>query len=272
MPARKRREVFCSCAECCRTAGHSKGVAFSSTIEKTAHLARAKLERDASNSSARTPSMEIQVSEEDIDVVGARVFVSTLLDPGPDPNSQPPRLWTSRDEFQHNIRSAHEFPTSHLGVSVNDIIDGFNRMSLLPIQDPSSSSSRQTPSTCSPQPSPPPPLPNGPLQKKDRHPKSQHALRALKNMTLRLSAAKAKLLTPTHDVLCEVESDITAIHRALEKITRRTDAVDSQKQNVAQIVDGLLSQVTELRVAIPDTRRNPVVYDCSKYCPNFCRQ
>jgi hypothetical protein len=277
MPARKNAPVFCTCAACCRYSGHSKGVAFSSTIERTAHLARVNLERDTINSSAHT-----QPAEEDIQAASADVFVSTLLDNGPNLDSQPSKLWTSRNEFQQSI-STHRLPDAS-ALAIDDLINSVSQLTLShDVQDPSLSarsatSSRvqdpPTSSECSTicqslMPSTPPLSPLPSLEKRSCHRNSQRAITLLKNMDLRLSGVKKKLLAPSHVILCEAESEMVAVREALEKVTRRAAPVDHQKQAVIQTLETLQTRITELRNAIPDTRRNPVEFDSSKGSHKF---
>jgi hypothetical protein len=296
MPARKKAPIFCACAACCRYSGHSKGVAFPSMIERTAHLARVNLERDAMDTTAPTQPTEIRVTEEDIHAAGAEVFVSTFLDNGPNLDNQPPRLWTSRNEFQQHIISTDSPPDASSSISINDIIDGVSRLTLSPgvqdlpsstaqshisspthfssssVHNPPISSSECSTITQSRLPSPThflTPSSQRSLEKRSCHRKSQQAVQLLKNMSQRLSAVQQKLLTPSHEILCEAELDMVAVRKALEKVTRRTESVDSQKHAVLQTLDGLHAQVTELRNVIPDTRHNPVEFDSSKGCDKF---
>jgi len=49
--------------------------------------------------------MEQLTSHNAIDALGAHVFTLTLTDEGPDLSSHASKLWTSREDFQHNANS-----------------------------------------------------------------------------------------------------------------------------------------------------------------------
>jgi hypothetical protein len=271
MPARKRAPVFCTCTACRHYSGHSEGVAFPSKIERTAHLARLKLEREATNGS--DASAYTQLTEEDIQAAGAEVFVSTLLDDGPNVGSQ-----TSSDESS-STRRLPDAPCH--AISIGDIIDGVSRLALPHgIQDPSSSSkhptispsARDSPgsSECSSTAQSPIPStshlpPPSPLEK-NYHRKGRQPLQSLTDMKIRLSTVQEKPTMPSHDILCEAESDTTAVRQALEnlQVPHRTHSVDSQEQSVFETLEILQTRITELRNAIPDTRCSPVEFDSSK--------
>ena len=284
MPSRKAALVFCNCTECCHISHHPKGRPFSSAIEKTAHLARMHLEREP-----RSHQTEPQVAQEDIGDIGARVFATTVLDDGPDLECQPSKLWTSREEFQQNSADVQYHSYAQSALPLDDIIAGVSRLSLesvasgppdllsCNVDDLTTGSSglclehvpHSLPSTNSDHTpfqgftsEPAQPLP--PLSKKDRHRKTQQAITLLKNMRIRVLAALEKLSTPSHETLCEVESEVVTIRQALEKITRQADSVDELKKEVLKAVEDLRSRATRLRMIMPDLRCNPIEFDSSK--------
>lgn len=249
---------------------------FSSAIEKNAHLARVQLERHANHALVPAQSEDPQLTQDDIDAAAARVFTTTLLDISPDPNLVPTlsiedlvdsigRLNLSNGSQHMPAASIPPEPSSSSPLC--DIVDGVSRLALTSptnFPEPLNGHNSATPLPYNPQPSSPI-LPQRSSPKRDRHRKSQQAMNLLKTMELRLSVAREKLAMPSHEILCQVESEITAIRQALDKILRRTESVDTRKQLVFEMLRGLNTRVTELRNAIPDTRRSPIIHDSSHH-------
>jgi hypothetical protein len=240
MPARQGQAVYCTCPSCVDSAGSSLGKRFTSSLKKNVHLARVKLEN------------ERIASQDDIDSQAARVFISTVIDEGPDTHH-------SLDHGDVDFTST---------IPVPDILECVDRINLATITQHNRPSEQPTHSNSPAQPLPQPlPSPCQKMPKPNR--RVTRDLQHLSNIQERLSAADAKLSTPTHDHLCRVESEIAKIHNALSMINNRSDTVATGKQDVVIALETLNDRVTELRVTIPDTRGGPVKYNSSKF--NFLR-
>jgi Chromo (CHRromatin Organisation MOdifier) domain/Transposase family tnp2 len=237
MPAR-RRQVYCDCAHCVRGSGSPRGQLFESAIAKNAHLARLRVENES-------------ISQEEIDSQAARLFVSTVIDEGP-------------DTYHSLDRNDVDFTST---IPVPDILGCVNRLSLTTNGQNNQPSKQPARSDSSAQPTPRhlPSISNQPCQQKPKPNRLvTRNLQLLTNIQARISAADARLSAPTHDRLCKIESEIAELHSALSKINTRSDSVTSCKQEVAKGLETLNDRVTELRTTIVDTRSNPVKYDSSK--------
>jgi hypothetical protein len=104
--------------------------------------------------------------------------------------------------------------------------------------------------------------------KRDCDHKSEKVVRYLQNMRRRIFSAKEKLSAPSHETLCEVETEVATIRLALGKITRRSDTLDKDKEAVFEELERLQARLIEWRLAIPDTQQGPIVFDASKFSHN----
>ena len=68
-----------------------------------------------------------QVTPSDaVDSLGAHLFALTLTNNGPDLNSQANKLWTSWEDFQHNVNA--QVPSDVVVLSFNDIATSFTHL------------------------------------------------------------------------------------------------------------------------------------------------
>jgi hypothetical protein len=228
------------CAYCVESMGSPRGQLFASSSAKNAHLARLRLEK------------EQIVSQEDIESQATCVFLSTVIDEGPD-------TYHSLDHNDVDFTST---------IPVPDILGCVNRLGLTVKAQHNQPSEQPTYSDSSTQP-PPQPLPslsNQPCQKKNKP--NCHVTRNLQLLTsiqACISATDARLSTPTHDHLCEIESEVAELQIALSKIKHCSDAVTSCKQDIVKALETLNDRVTELRITIADTRSGPVKYNSRKF-------
>ena len=248
MPSRKSAPIFCTCVTCVRTTGHSNGIQFSSAHARSAHLARAQLERRADSEAAR----------DELDAITAQMFTTLVLDDGPDLAHRPSKLWTSREEFQREWDATHDLPDPPRLPDVNDIIEGFNRLNVgasAPHDIAGADLQGRTQK----------------VRKRETHWRTQQTLSALANMKTRIQRSKEKLLRPSDDALCEVESEIETIHLALSKVTRHTTSIHGEKETVLKLLEGLDSRVAEQRQSIPHSWQKPMVFNSGKTPPCGCQ-
>ena len=216
-----RRPVFCQCTHCRKQAStqNQKGVLFPSSAERSAHLAGQNVRRnlDASQSSdnpiARPSHLQqdptpLSSSLSNADSLSAEVFVSTLLDPGPDIENQPFRHWTSQDDFQHsrNVGPGETHNTA-LDSSIDDIIQSVNRLSFTDdhlanrpsVENGVLASVHRTRSVKSmPDPRRSPSLPRRSQPRRERNKANDRCLKSLDRLLDCIKIARSKLLTPSH--------------------------------------------------------------------------
>jgi hypothetical protein len=108
MPSRNA-EFLCVCPSCAAAGGNDPagkplGRIFSLS-QKHAHLARIKAERDA---------IKAQTAQVQDTAIPDRIFALTFMDEGPNMETQPDKLWTSRLEYQENTTTQPVFPEAAL--------------------------------------------------------------------------------------------------------------------------------------------------------------
>lgn len=252
---RRSRPVYCTCAQCCKAAVSSIGLLFPNSINRSAHLARLK--------SQDSPQNEID----------SEVFLDTFANVGPLQGGFS-KLWTSRDAFQQVITESslpadqqvtHDLSplVDGLPLSVDDIVASMSRLALGTqpvITDPALSTDHSL--GLQQQPVVPRSYKRS-MHKRERTRSTQKCLELLDNMKMRIAVAQTKLTDLSHATLCEVEAEAEAVRRAWTQITRRTSSVDSRRAEVLEVLNILDVRLTELRLAIPDTRRNPLGFDTS---------
>jgi hypothetical protein len=136
------QKTWCHHSECVNKGGLDangtpKGCAISARHLKV-HLLRVK----------RAEADRIAAEHEQsarIDAAGAQIFTAALLNDGPDLESQPSKLWTSRAEFQAE-RASHIMPPARGDVSstssIEAVVDGFRRIMISSEKNPSSNARR----------------------------------------------------------------------------------------------------------------------------------
>lgn len=264
MPARSKT-WSCNCEECSIVGGR-----FFLQSEKAAHLTRVKMvrqsqvgrviipvvsmaaqsdpERDITELSARLASLSFgtpRAEEATVDLA-TQVFALTVTDEGPDIDSQPSKLWSSRDEFQAEARA----PNITLP-PFQDVMGSITRIVTAPSPSVSEPSHQQPQSTREPVR----------LPRRERNRATSKALQHLQNIELRVCAAIRQLLDPQFvDVLPDVESELICLRQAFNKITRHSTLVNDRKQQVVSILDDLEARVTTYRAFRP-TIQGPLHYN-----------
>ena len=223
------------------SSSHDHLLAVSTPIAETVSAAEGN-----TTASAQIIDNSIPATENDY---AARVFAAALLDPGPDLNSQPSKLWTSRSDFQ----SGHVVDNPAV-VSLDSLVDSFQRLHLT-----SNGLETQT-QTLPPEPSV---AAFEPSRNKRSDPKTKKSLHILQNMKRRITASLQTLSLPSDKTLSEAECEIEVIASGLQKINRRKDVVIEQKQEVYAELELLKGQVSLLRRDFPRPSK-PVFFDSSE--------
>jgi hypothetical protein len=302
----------CLCEECTRNGGvdldgRPMGVRFSthayrSHLARIRNLAQEEAEEEeevADVLSAREEEERLSgvrglasAAEIEITDAAARTFAFTVIDEGPDLNNHPSKLWTSRAEFQLASSHSQNIPASSTPIPMEDIIEGINRLTLVP-SDPAPS---QTPATYSDSPSPvpqshdqrlptlilqshdqrlPTPIPQShdqrlpttiptPLSKKERNRRTTRAMEVLDSIDSTITTALAQLShSPSKEVLKEAITTLSRLHKAIDGVTRRTPRLDQRKSEVSARLDLLDDRVTVLTAA-EGLPKDPVEVSCGE--------
>jgi hypothetical protein len=240
------------------------------------------LAADTSNGAATELAVaavdELTTIENDEDQVVSRTFSAALLDPGPDLNSQPSKLWSSRNAFQRDHAS-----NQPLDLSLAGVIDQFRHLNL--VDDPITATSHSDIAALDMHSdqnlrnlaSQPPDIPDATtlddLSLKDtndlssQHPptvdrKSQKFVNLLLNIRQRVILAQQGLMSPSDEILCNVELEINNLTLALVKVNSRKEFVARLKQAVCTELEHLKVLVTRLRENIPKAP-SPLFFDSS---------
>jgi hypothetical protein len=202
----------------------------------------------------------------------ARIFATALLDPGPDLNSQPSKLWMSRSDFQHD-RTDDEAPV----LPLDSVVEGFCRLHTEsdPSHTPLAPASTQVPLVDVPFETPCHVDNQIAVQTQGSMPISTRAtkldrrskkhLDLLHNMRQRIALALQTLHLPSEKTLSDAERELGIIRQALEKVNRRNHTVLEQKKAVYNDLEVLAQQVTQLRQDDFPKTSNPVLFNSSEY-------
>ena len=194
----------------------------------------------------------------------ARIFATALLDPGPDLDSQPSKLWMSRSDFQHD-RTDDAAPV----LPLDSVVEGFCRLNTEsdPSHTPLAPVSTQVPLVDVPFETPCHVDSSMPIStratKLDR--RSKKHLDLLRNMRQRIAIALQTLRLPSEKTLSDAERELGLIRQAVEKINRRDHTVLEQKKPVYNDLEVLAQQVTQLRQDDFPKTSNPVLFNSSEY-------
>jgi hypothetical protein len=257
MPARPSTsssgKKTCTCAECVVTnptgvkwgvsawAGHMVGV----RERKSERERMARQDREAE--SARRSAVE----EMTADIIGL-----VLTDDGPNLETQPSKLWTSRSEFQEQV-GAHT-PDPPEPVSIQEVLRSLPFGSAEPDETPSS------PSPPSP-PKHPAPTPESKFDKRERNERTRTALKVLTSVDTQIGTLWQNLLTkPTHEVLMDAESRLVHLGSVVNRVTRSTPSIDTKKEETVTLLRRLESRVLEWRVIVPQAKGNPIAFSNGK--------
>lgn len=101
MPRTDTDTFRCFCTNCINSGGYdADGTALGCPIplkNRIPHLRRAQMESGGQNQTVTPPQPTLAPT---IDDITAALLATTITDDGPVIDSQPSRLWTSRDSFQ----------------------------------------------------------------------------------------------------------------------------------------------------------------------------
>lgn len=138
MPARNTT-FRCLCSHCCEVdeegVAHNKSGRLIPMANKAAHLQCVQLRLSASSEQCQQAvetlvrkEMEQITSHNAIDSLGTHMFALTLTDEGPDLSSQASKLWTSHEDFQHNVNSPP--PTKVIAPSLSNLAESFTCLAI----------------------------------------------------------------------------------------------------------------------------------------------
>jgi hypothetical protein len=118
-------------------------------LEQWATIHRARLEEEKATHTqdihqpGRVPHQsEVSLEQEEaVRRSGVELFALTILDEGPDIDAQPPRHWTSRDDYQDARKVYNTLQNNSVSPPVSDIVAGVQRLTIQQDIPPSSSPS-----------------------------------------------------------------------------------------------------------------------------------
>jgi len=258
--------TVCHCPTCdagggLQANGQPQGRSFTPRHYK-AHLLRITREN-----SERSAGGQPQIG---IEEAASTMFVSALLDDGPDLETLPSKLWTSRAAFQkgrapHISPTAQPYPSStssidvitdsirHLTVSSNDPLSSVNditdKLDTVTFSNDSST-------TNDPTPSPKPVISvhrHSGMSKKDRSKKdrSQRTVKDLAVLTLiqdelRICSKTLSTTSPSSSTIKDTRATLAQARRSMQKIRRCTTETTQLKHQIAEQINNIDSRLTEL--------------------------
>ena len=257
MPSRKAG-FQCLCESCVATsgidaAGNPLGRIFPPS-QKHAHLARIKAERDG----VKIRAVHVQDTG-----VPDRVFALTLMDEGPNMETQPSKLWTSRAEYQDDSTTQPVFPEASL--IADSIAESMNRLPL-GINEPR----HPSPESHDIFPTSDFSSPNSyewRLAKREKNRRTVKSHKVLTNLELRICACFEKLSSDSLslEMLNSVDSESSLLRSSLEKVTRRTESLDSHKQTIWEKLNQLHVLLLEMRSKVPTLDNEALHYNSGKH-------
>jgi hypothetical protein len=243
----------CTCAECVveNPAGVKWGV--SAWAGHMAGVRQRKLERERM---ARQDREAESVRRSAVEEMTADIIGLVLTDDGPNLETQPSKLWTSRSEFQEQV-GAHT-PDPPEPVSIQEVLRS------LPFGSAELDEATSSPSPPSP-PKDPAPTPESKFDKRERSERTRTVLKVLTSVDTQVGALWNNLLTkPTHEVLRDVESRLVHLGSVVDKVTRSTPSIDTKKEETFTLLRRLESRVLEWRVIVPQPKGNPLAISNGK--------
>lgn len=228
---------------------------------------------------ARVQGEEADIVVADIDEVAARTFALALTDGGSDTAAQPSKLWTSRSEFQEAAgRDYHLHSTSP---PISDIVEGVARLAVTGSSSSPTIDNITPPNTVSAPTSvrdhsaapniAPAPFSLSPqnctqeqrrMQKKEKSSRTTKVLDILAQIDLKINTCQQKLNgTPILDVLREVETTVSRLYPAVEKIKRDTPSIKERKRYITEQLDSLETRISQWRLLMPVSTPDPVSYN-----------
>lgn len=198
------------------------------------------------------------VPGENTDDAAASLFTSVIFDDGPDINSQPSRLWTSRDEFQAASTSKSQVPQPPEDAGIaNTILDSIGRLQ---------SSQNMHPAAFLLVP------------KKEKHRATQAAHHVLDSIELRAKRCQDQLddmsVSLSHEAFRTVYVEYKRLQCALKKVKRDVLSVNERRDTIGALVRNIkerLNHWEELNPAysldqqLDEPLGQPFEYDSSAY-------
>jgi hypothetical protein len=138
--------AVCKCSNSITECGQ-RGKTGDRPFRLKAHVARARLEEEKATHAQDIHQPggvphQSEVSPEQEEAVrqsGVELFALTILDEGPNIDTQPPRHWTSRDDYQDARRLYNTLQNDSVFPPVSDIVAGVQRLTIQQDIPPSSS-------------------------------------------------------------------------------------------------------------------------------------
>ncbi|KAF8530560.1 hypothetical protein BU17DRAFT_60266 [Hysterangium stoloniferum] len=301
---KRSNETICTCAECLEqggvdASGNRRGRMWDSLRYKL-HISRinrpSPVTQALSDFTAQANEELSPEQEEDMRCEGARRLLALVLsDPQPNAEDQPPRHWTSLDNYQESRGVNNHLPNVSTNLPMDDIIVGVRRLFIQHDPQHPSSSPSDTEETNDPhRPTDPcvgvisspdrsfhsfradrnvtlqEPVRRVPphrtdLPKADQNSWSIKALIILSNIEYHVALCSYKLATlPLEITLLEAQSEVATLHSALEQVDHRTTFILQCKQEIMEQLDKLEDHV-EAEKPPPEPSNDPVYVDCAHH-------
>lgn len=263
MPSRKA-EFLCVCLSCAAAGGNDPAGKPLGRIfplsQKVAHLARIKAECDA---------IEVWTAHVQDTGVPDRIFALTLMDEGPNMETQPDKLWTSRLEYQDSSTTQPAF--SEAALIADSIVESMGR---LPAGINQPIHSAPQPHDIFPTFDLSPPSPNcyeRHLAKREKNRRTVKAHKVLTNVELRTTACSEKLSTTfstrlSLQTLKSVETELSLLRSSLGKVTRCTESLDSRKRAIGKKLNQVEARLLEVRALVPTINNEALHFNSGKPC------
>jgi hypothetical protein len=268
-------KTLCHCSACdaeggLQANGQPKGRFFTARHYKT-HVLR--INRQNSARSAQSQQQPVGVEE-----AASAMFTSTLLDDGPDLETLPSKLWTSRAAFQEE-RAPYISPTAQTDPSstssIDVIIDGIHRLTMSPSPSVNDITNKLDNLT----------LPNGPpstndpnlstkpvisghrrpgMNKKDRSHRTVNDLAVLTSVQeeLRNCSKALSTTTPSSSTIKDACATLAQARLSVDKIRRCTTETTPLKRQVTAQINNIDSRLIELDSLTPQV--GPIEYPTGK--------
>jgi len=272
MPKRREQFFLCFCESCRDTGplghdGEPLGVRFPIS-QRISHLARVKAEREA----CRDPPSTHHEHSPPLTELTTNIFAHALTDDGPSLNSQPSRLWTSRNEFQSNNR----VPSRGISeTTVGVIAESIGRLAVETSVDGGTSATEQLSISMEPDVVSLPyiglsatklPLSERRQIKQEHNPYTKRAHRTLDHVERRAESCLENLAHVTSNAqLTAIESEVVLLRQTFDGVTRRVPSVDMRRATLSQLLSQIDTRVQELRADYPIIIDGPLVYDTSTF-------
>lgn len=255
----------CYCAECCEADrnGRAGNPAGKLQLErhKAIHLRETSLDpaisdvRRASvaNLALRAISQQDDSGNSGIDSLSAALFASSLCDNGPDLDSQPSKLWASREEFQE----AASTNTGDIGIpDIGDLVDAVGRISTenRSVAFPLSHTSTK---------------PSG-LRLRDSKNLKRRELKAhkvLNSIEAQIRNIQQHTLESASVDARAVRSQLGSVRKALTGVNRRTPSIASRKEQLLLLLGKMEKQLGEVVTISEGDSRGAVQYDSCEWLP-----